>query len=128
MTSTNDTFIHITKEIANCQTLKQHNTKRVLFTESRSHRIWDVCVSNFNDILICYLFLQQDKRFHVVQELYNVEKEYVEALKVLVEVSRGDVALSTGKSLDHTILLAEVRDGFSKDIRLISIRRQRGHY
>ena len=37
---------------------------------------WDLCIS-----------LLQDKRYHIVEELYRNEREYVDALKMLKEVS-----------------------------------------
>ena len=33
------------------------------------------------------MFVVQDKRYHIVEELYRNEREYVEALAVLKEVS-----------------------------------------
>ncbi|XP_064637015.1 uncharacterized protein LOC135493544 [Lineus longissimus] len=48
------------------------------------------------------LAFRLDKRFHVVQELYNVEKEYVETLRVLVE--KYMIPLKSSSIIDSTLV------------------------
>ena len=67
----------------------------------------------------CNLF--QDKRYHIVEELYRNEKEYVEALRTLKDVSILDLTSIIFGSYKYKTNAVHYIKGYTEECMLFSV-------